>query len=153
MNGVGIVSITQPFQEGPDGDLHRNVVAVFDDHQLKQLSSLSRRGLEDVVLAGGYIGSKAPFGYIRVKKVLRDGAGALDLGKRPRDRRDIQDMDQGASTQGDNPSGDCYFTQRRGHPKPGGQGMGEDCSHRDAKENGLHRHGSARGKTKLQIPP
>ena len=73
MNGVQIVSITQHFEEGPSGDLQRNVVAVFDDHQLKQISSLSRRGLEDVVKAGGYIGSQAPFGYRKVKKILGDG--------------------------------------------------------------------------------
>ncbi|MYC37769.1 MAG: hypothetical protein F4X66_12795 [Chloroflexi bacterium] len=73
MNGVQIISITQTFEEGPSGDLHRNVVAVFDDHQLKQLSSLSRRGLEDVVKAGGYTGAKAPFGYRKIREVLRDG--------------------------------------------------------------------------------
>ena len=73
MNGVQIISITQNFEEGPSGDLNRNVIAVFDDHQLKQLSSLSRRGLEDVVKAGGYIGSKAPFGYRKIRKVLKDG--------------------------------------------------------------------------------
>ena len=125
MNGVGIVSITQPFQEGPDGDLHRNVVAVFDDHQLKQLSSLSRRGLEDVVLAGGYIGSKAPFGYIRVKKVLRDGREHWTLENDPVTGEIFRIWIKEPALRGITPLEIAISLNDAGIPSPGGKGWGK----------------------------
>ncbi len=61
--GVELISATQDFPEGPDGDLFGTVVAAFDTHQ----SEMNALVVRDVMIAnaenGHWNGSVPPFGY------------------------------------------------------------------------------------------
>src|SRR3546814_3833018 len=69
--GVEMVSITQEFADDPAGNMMRNIVAIFDQHQSEETAEHTRRTMRANAQAGFWNGAKPPFGYRSVTVELR----------------------------------------------------------------------------------
>src|SRR3546814_16751012 len=69
--GVEMVSITQEFADDPAGNMMRNIVAIFDQHQSEETAKHTRRTMRANAQAGFWNGARPPFGYRSVTAELR----------------------------------------------------------------------------------
>src|SRR3546814_19330502 len=69
--GVEMVSITQEFADDPAGNMMRNIVAIFDQHQSEETAKHTRRPMRANAHAGFWTGAKPPIGYLSVTVELR----------------------------------------------------------------------------------
>ena len=70
--GVRVVSITEHADDSPTGKLMEAIIESVDEFYSENLAQEVVRGMREAASRGFFLGSKAPFGYIRVK--VNDGA-------------------------------------------------------------------------------
>ena len=70
--GVRVVSITEHADESPTGKLMEAIIESVDEFYSENLAQEVVRGMREAASRGFFLGSKAPFGYTRVK--ISDGA-------------------------------------------------------------------------------
>ena len=70
--GVRVVSITEHADDSPTGKLMEAIIESVDEFYSENLAQEVVRGMREAASRGFFLGSKAPFGYIRVK--VSDGA-------------------------------------------------------------------------------
>ncbi|TBD27757.1 recombinase family protein [Rhizobium ruizarguesonis] len=69
---VQVVSITQPLGSGPEHDMLRQMIGLFDEYTSKEISKHVRRGLKENARQGFWNGSRPPLGY-RLEEAERRG--------------------------------------------------------------------------------
>ena len=70
--GVRVISITEHADDSPTGKLMEAIIESVDEFYSENLAQDVVRGMREAASRGFFLGSKAPFGYKRVK--LNDGA-------------------------------------------------------------------------------
>ena len=70
--GVRVVSITEHADDSPTGKLMEAIIESVDEFYSENLAQEVVRGMREAASRGFFLGSKAPFGYTRVK--VSDGA-------------------------------------------------------------------------------
>ena len=70
--GVRVVSITEHADDSPTGKLMEAIIESVDEFYSENLAEDVTRGMREAASRGFFLGSKAPFGYRRVK--VSDGA-------------------------------------------------------------------------------
>ena len=70
--GVKVVSITEHADDSPTGKLMEAIIESVDEFYSENLAQEVTRGMREAASRGFFLGSKAPFGYKRVK--ANDGA-------------------------------------------------------------------------------
>ena len=70
--GVRVVSITEHADDSPTGKLMEAIIESVDEFYSENLAQEVVRGMREAASRGLFLGSKAPFGYTRVK--ISDGA-------------------------------------------------------------------------------
>ena len=70
--GVRVVSITEHADDSPTGKLMEAIIESVDEFYSENLAQEVVRGMREAALRGFFLGSKAPFGYRKVK--VSDGA-------------------------------------------------------------------------------
>ncbi len=60
---VEVVSITQPFQDDPTGNMVRNILSTFDEYQSRETAKHTTRAMTENARQGFWNGSVPPFGY------------------------------------------------------------------------------------------
>ena len=70
--GVRVVSITEHADDSPTGKLMEAIIESVDEFYSENLAQEVVRGMRESASRGFFLGSKAPFGYRRVK--VNDGA-------------------------------------------------------------------------------
>ena len=70
--GVRVVSITEHADDSPTGKLLEAIIESLDEFYSENLAQEVVRGMREAASRGFFLGSKAPFGYIRGK--VNDGA-------------------------------------------------------------------------------
>ena len=70
--GVRVVSITEQADDTPTGKLLEAIIESVDEFYSENLAQEVTRGMREAASRGFFLGSKAPFGYERVK--VLDGA-------------------------------------------------------------------------------
>lgn len=73
--GVDVVSITQPFENDPTGNLMRQFLGLFDEYQSKENAKHTLRAMRENARQHFWNGSKPPFGYV-VEEAERRGTKA-----------------------------------------------------------------------------
>ena len=63
--GIRLISITQPSDDSPSGELTDGVIDLFNDYFIKLLKMQTRRGQRKVAEMGYWQNSTVPFGYAR----------------------------------------------------------------------------------------
>ena len=69
--GVRVVSITEHADDSPTGKLMEAIIESVDEFYSENLAQEVTRGMREAASRGFFLGSKAPFGYVRVK--VNDG--------------------------------------------------------------------------------
>ena len=70
--GIRVVSITEHADDSPTGKLMEAIIESVDEFYSENLAQEVVRGMREAASRGFFLGSKAPFGYTRVK--VSDGA-------------------------------------------------------------------------------
>ena len=65
--GVRVVSITEHADDSPTGKLMEAIIESVDEFYSENLAEDVIRGMREAASRGFFLGSKAPFGYVRVK--------------------------------------------------------------------------------------
>ena len=65
--GVRVVSITEHADDSPTGKLMEAIIESVDEFYSENLAQEVVRGMREAASRGFFLGSKAPFGYVRVK--------------------------------------------------------------------------------------
>ena len=65
--GIRVVSITEHADDSPTGKLMEAIIESVDEFYSENLAEDVVRGMREAASRGFFLGSKAPFGYIRVK--------------------------------------------------------------------------------------
>ena len=65
--GVRVISISEPSDDTPTGRLLEGVIETLDQFYSENLAQDVLRGMRESALRGGFLASRAPFGYRRVK--------------------------------------------------------------------------------------
>ena len=73
--GVDVVSITQPFENDPTGNLMRQFLGLFDEYQSKENAKHTLRAMRENARQDFWNGARAPFGYA-VEEAERRGTKA-----------------------------------------------------------------------------
>ena len=73
--GIRVISITEPFDDSPTGNLYEGMLELIDEFHSAILSVEVKKGIAESASRGHFMGSRAPFGYRRVK--VSDDATAL----------------------------------------------------------------------------
>ena len=73
--GVELVSITQPFENDPTGNLMRQFLGLFDEYQSKENAKHTLRAMRENARQDFWNGARPPFGYA-VEEAERRGAKA-----------------------------------------------------------------------------
>ena len=77
--GIGLVSMTQDFQDDPTGNLIRQILGSFDEYQSRENAKHTLRAMQENARQGFWNGSQPPYGYnaivrekrgVKLKKVL-----------------------------------------------------------------------------------
>ena len=74
--GVRIVSIKEPVDDSPAGQMMENVIESMDAFYSANLSQDVRRGQRQIAIRGYYPGNYAPYGY-KIKKIQEEDGKAL----------------------------------------------------------------------------
>ena len=74
--GIRIISIKEPIDDSPAGQMMENMIESMDAFYSANLSQDVRRGQRQVAMRGYYPGNWAPYGY-KIKKVQEDGGRAV----------------------------------------------------------------------------
>ena len=74
--GVQIISIKEPIDNSPAGQMMENMIESMDAFYSANLSQDVRRGQRQVALRGYYPGNRAPYGY-KLQKVQEEGGKAF----------------------------------------------------------------------------
>lgn len=61
--GVEVISITQPFEDNPTGNLVRQIIGSFDEYQSRENAKHTLRAMQENARQGFWNGSIPPFGY------------------------------------------------------------------------------------------
>jgi len=69
--GIRVVSITEPADDSPTGKLMEAIIESVDEFYSENLAQEVVRGMREAASRGYFLGSRAPFGYRRVK--VHDG--------------------------------------------------------------------------------
>ena len=69
--GIRVVSITEHADDSPTGKLMEAIIESVDEFYSENLAEEVKRGMREAASRGFFLGSKAPFGYTRVK--ISDG--------------------------------------------------------------------------------
>ena len=69
--GIRVVSITEHADDSPTGKLMEAIIESLDEFYSENLAQEVTRGMREAASRGFFLGSKAPFGYTRVK--VNDG--------------------------------------------------------------------------------
>ncbi len=80
--GIRVVSITEHADDSPTGKLMEAIIESVDEFYSENLAQEVVRGMREAASRGYFLGSKAPFGYTRVKGQRR-GEGAPHPGGGP----------------------------------------------------------------------
>ena len=71
LNGVKVISATEPISNTPEGALMEGLLEMFAEMYIKDLSEKVKRGMKESVLKGNFIGGSVLFGYhVENKKVI-----------------------------------------------------------------------------------
>ena len=65
--GIRVVSITEHADDSPTGKLMEAIIESVDEFYSENLAEEVKRGMREAASRGFFLGSKAPFGYTRVK--------------------------------------------------------------------------------------
>lgn len=65
--GIKVISINEPFEDTPSGHLLEGVIETIDEFYSENLGQDIRRGIRETAERGFYPGSRAPYGYRKVK--------------------------------------------------------------------------------------
>ena len=77
--GIRVVSITEQAEDNATGRLLEGIIESVDEYYSENLAQEVVRGMREAASRGFFLGSKAPYGYKRVK--INDGAeGASHTG-------------------------------------------------------------------------
>lgn len=71
-HGINVISITEPIDDSPAGELLEGIIEIIDEFYSKSLAQDSMRGLKEVASRGFSTGGAAPYGFKLVKAA--DGA-------------------------------------------------------------------------------
>ena len=115
--GIRVVSITEHADDSPTGKLMEAIIKSVDEFYSENLAQDVTRGMREAASRGFFLGSKAPFGYRRVK--VSDGLKerpTLQIGSshRPGGQGDIREFAQRQRSQGD-----MQRAERPGRHQPG----------------------------------
>ena len=69
--GVRVISITEQADDSPTGKLLEGIIESVDEFYSENLAQEVVRGMREAASRGSFLGSKAPYGYRRVK--VNDG--------------------------------------------------------------------------------
>lgn len=73
LNGVKVISATEPISNTPEGALMEGLLEMFAEMYIKDLSEKVKRGMKESVLKGNFIGGRVLFGYrVENKKVIKN---------------------------------------------------------------------------------
>jgi len=64
--GVAVISMTQSFEDNPTGNLVRNILGLFDEHQSRENGKHTLRAMQENARQNFWNGSVPPFGYMPV---------------------------------------------------------------------------------------
>ena len=70
--GIRVISVTEPADDSPTGQLLEGVIEVIDQMYSQTLSEEVLRGMREAAIRGFFMGSQAPFGFKKVQ--VMDGA-------------------------------------------------------------------------------
>ena len=134
--GVRVVSITEHADDSPTGKLMEAIIESVDEFYSENLAQEVVRGMREAASRGFFLGSKAPFGYTRVK--ISDGAKErptleVDTGHRSGGEGDIREL-----AQWQRPQGDMQDFERPGHHQQG-QTLEQRRTPLPAHQRSLHR--------------
>ena len=65
--GIRVISITEPFDDSPTGNLYEGMLELIDEFHSAILSVEVKKGMAESASRGHFMGSRAPFGFLRVK--------------------------------------------------------------------------------------
>ena len=65
--GIRVISITEPFDDSPTGNFYEGMLELIDEFHSAILSVEVKKGMAESARRGHFMGSRAPFGYQRVK--------------------------------------------------------------------------------------
>ena len=129
--GIRVVSITEHADDSPTGKLMEAIIESVDEFYSENLAQEVVRGMRESASRGFFLGSKAPFGYNRVK--VSDGVKDRPHpgggpGRGPHCHRNLREFPagqraegnlQGAERAGHHPQGTPLAEER--HPLPADQ--------------------------------
>ena len=134
--GIRVVSITEHADDSPTGKLMEAIIESVDEFYSENLAQDVVRGMREAASRGFFLGSKAPFGYIRVK--VSDGMKErptleVDPATGSHSARVVREL---PSRQ--RPQGDMQGTERPGHHQQG-QALVQGRTPLPADQRSLHR--------------
>ena len=134
--GVRVVSITEHAEDTPAGKLLEGIIESVDEFYSENLAQEVVRGMREAASRGFFLGSKAPFGYTRVK--ISDGAKErptleVDTATAPVVKEIFE-----SSAQWQWPQGDMQDPERPGHHQQG-QTLEQRRTPLPAHQRSLHR--------------
>ena len=134
--GIRVVSITEHADDSPTGKLMEAIIESVDEFYSENLAQEVVRGMREAASRGFFLGSKAPFGYNRIK--VSDGVkGPPHPGDRPGGRShrqgDIREFAAGQRTEGN-----LQGAEQQGHHQPG-KALAEEHRPLPADQRGIHR--------------
>src|SRR5579872_2045231 len=89
--GVTIISITQGFGDGPEGDLMRQIIAAFDEYSSNETSKHVLRTMKENA-EQGFVNGIAPFGYRSVSVGKRGHRDKKRLDPDPKESPVVEKM-------------------------------------------------------------
>ena len=114
--GIRVVSITEHADDSPTGKLMEVIIESVDEFYSENLAQEVVRGMREAASRGYFLGSKAPFGYNRIK--VSDGVKdrptlELDPVAAPHREGDIREFPPGQRAEGD-----LQGIEQPGHHQP-----------------------------------
>ncbi|MGB6171572.1 MAG: recombinase family protein [Xanthobacteraceae bacterium] len=70
-HSVEVVSVTQPTNDDPSGELMRQLIGVFDEHTSREIGKNTARAMRESAKQGFWSGAKPPLGYKSIEAERR----------------------------------------------------------------------------------
>ena len=115
--GIRVVSITEQADDTPTGRLLEAIIESVDEFYSENLGQEVTRGMREAASRGFFLGSRAPFGYKRIK--VKDGVKErplleVDPATAPVVKGDLPKFPHGQRIEGD-----MQGVERQGHHQQG----------------------------------
>ena len=135
--GIRVVSITEQADDTPTGRLLEAIIESVDEFYSENLAQEVTRGMREAASRGFFLGSRAPFGFKRIK--VKDGVKERPtLVVDPATAPVVKEIFQ-SSLMGNGLKEICKGTERQGHHQQG-QALVQERSCLSSQQRGLHWH-------------